>query len=106
MISKNWQKMAEIYKQFCPPEFDGDFSEAAMLEMYEHESMGKGKPSPRNGYAQGKKWMDVTIAQWRKDIKIGLLFKFELYQDFPREWVDKVLAGALFDPAAAAYEFR
>lgn len=105
-ISKSWLEMSEIYRKFCPPEFEGDFSEAAALEMFEHESKGVGRPSPRNGFAQGKKWMDVTVAMWRKDIMIGLLRKFELYEDYPRQWVDRVLAGVLFDPSAAAHEFR
>jgi hypothetical protein len=96
-ITDKWREMGELYKKFCPSEFGGDFSEEAALEMFLHESTGAGKPGPKNGYAQGKKWMNVTVEMWRKDIPAGLLYRCELYQDFPREWVDSVLTGVYFD---------
>lgn len=71
-----------------------DYSEDMLYELYESESYG-GRCSPRNGYYHGKKWMDVTVAAWREDIKIGNLFKFELYEDplFPDWWLGRVLSG-------------
>ena len=53
-ITQKWRNMADLYRKFCPAEFEGDFSEAAALEMFNYESAGIGKPSPKNGYAQGK----------------------------------------------------
>jgi len=48
-----------------------------------------------NGYIVGKHWMDVTVKMWNEDIKRGLLFKFELYQDPDLKdfhwWLDRVL---------------
>lgn len=68
------------------------FTEADMKELYVHESHG-GPISEMNGFFIGKKWMNVTITMWKEDIRLGLLFKRELYDDdrFPNEWIDKVL---------------
>ena len=46
-----------------------------------------------NGFYWGKKHMDVTIKMWNDDIKQGLLFRKELYEDetFPNWFLDKVL---------------
>lgn len=69
-----------------------DFSDEALLEMYESESYGTVTCSPDNGFYHGKKWMDVTVAMWIEDLKIGTLTKRELYDDdFPDWWLDKVL---------------
>ncbi len=48
-----------------------------------------------NGYAIGKRWMEVTVRMWREDISKGLLFTWELYEDgrFPHWWLDEVLFG-------------
>lgn len=86
--------MAEVYRHFakqtrCPL----DFSEEAAREMYESETHGKGSPSERNGYAIGKRWMDVTLANWLEDLGTPLLLSWELYLDpnYPRWWLDRVL---------------
>jgi len=96
--SKKWLKMAGVYKLFNS---SGDFSEAAMVEMYEWESKGIGNIGKAlfnnrgicNGYAVGKKWLDVMISMWRRDISDGLLHPYELYVDgkFPYWWLDRVL---------------
>jgi hypothetical protein len=85
-IGKKWLKMAEIYKRFAP---EGcDFSDECMQEMYLHESTGTDLKmrKPLNGYEQGKKWMDVTIAMWKEDIKVGQLFVYELTNDGYPDW--------------------
>jgi hypothetical protein len=87
--------MVPIYETFVRDFRDGlDFSEDMLYELYNSESYG-GRCSPRNGYHHGKKWMDVTVAMWREDIRLGTLFRFELYQDptFPDWWLDRVLAN-------------
>ena len=74
-IGKKWRRMAEIYKRFACEYPTADFSEAAALAMYLHESTGAPLPDARtNGFALGKKWMDVTVAAWKEDIpQCGLL---------------------------------
>lgn len=88
--------MVPIYRIFVR-DFESclDFSEDMLHEHYEHESRGMGVCSPKNGFYHGKKWMNVTVSAWREDIKLGLLFKCELYNDhvFPHWWLDKVLSG-------------
>lgn len=74
-IGKKWWRMAEMYKRFAAGYESADFSEAAALAMYLHESTGAPLPDPRtNGYALGKKWMDVTVSGWKEEIpQMGLL---------------------------------
>lgn len=61
------------------------------VELFNSESCGT-PVSDNNGYALGKKWMNVTIAMWKEDIKHGLLFKEELYEDgnYPHWWLDSI----------------
>ena len=88
--------MVPIYRVFAR-DFQSslDFSEDMLYEMYEYESRGSGTCSQKNGYFHGKKWMDVTVAMWVEDLRLGNLFSFELYEDdkFPGWWLDRVLAN-------------
>jgi hypothetical protein len=61
--------------------------------MFLYESVGVPLKNKDNGYYWGKKHMDVTIEMWKQDIKNGLLFKKELYEDenIPDWFLDKVL---------------
>jgi hypothetical protein len=70
--------------------------------MYEWETAGIGNlkfgvididSEKPNGYAVGKKWMEVTTLMWLKDIKSGLLYEWELYSDgrYPCWWLDEIL---------------
>lgn len=90
-ISARFNRMADIYRRFAP---SGDFSLSALQAQYTYESNGGAKPDDSNGYALGKKWMDVQVEMWRTDIKAGLLFRHELEADYPAWFLDKVLAGA------------
>lgn len=85
--------MSEVYEVFANDWKDCcDFSDEALIELYNYESYG-GRVSPRNGYHVGKKWLNVTVAMWKEDIRDGNLFKKELYDDpkFPHWWLDSVL---------------
>ena len=113
-ISNKWLKMAEIYKSFSQikrvedapkelikiwNEYDAyrDYSDEAMFEAYEKESLGKDYPIVRNnrlinGYIEGKKLMDLTITDyWIPDILNKECYVFELYQEFPKWFIDKVI---------------
>jgi hypothetical protein len=105
-ITDHWrEKLAPLYRRFAPLELDYDWSEEAMEEAYLCETRGEGRLSFNifantndkfNGYAVGKKYMDVTLAMWRSDIEEGLLTKNELYAEMPEEfhwWLDGVLAS-------------
>lgn len=85
--------MIPIYEHFARPwEHCLDFSDDMLNEMYLHESRGEGTISPKNGYYQGKKWMNVTVAMWHEDAGITL-FVHELYEEYPdwHWWLDRVL---------------
>lgn len=89
--SKAWLKMAELYRRFARPwEHICDFSDKAALEMYLFESTGKGQISPENGFAAGKHWMDARIKEWRRDIAKRYTFKYELYDSYPKWFLDKI----------------
>jgi len=72
--------------------WDGlDYSDESLIECFEWDSSGGEIKNPMNGYVIGKKWMDVTVKMWREDIRKGLLYKYELYEDPElepfKEWV-------------------
>lgn len=97
-ITKKWRRMAEIYKRFCPNEPCYDFSEQSVMDMFSFESTGRPKLNLTdrnsegnfNGYLVGKHWMDATIAMWKEDIDNGLLSRFELLDDFPEWFLQKI----------------
>lgn len=93
-VSSKFRAMSAIYKIFAE-EWESilDFSEDALREMYAYESRGVPIQSADNGFEVGKRWLNVHVAMWRKDIQDGILFKWELYADsrFPHTWLDKVL---------------
>jgi len=85
--------MAEIYRIFAKDwEHVLDFSDDALLQLYNHESYG-GRIDSNNGYAHGKKYLNLHVTMWKEDIAKGLLFKHELYEDnvFPHWWLDNIL---------------
>lgn len=86
--SKKWMAMAGIYKRFAAEYLEADFSDAAALTMYEHETHGKtiDHTEKLNGFLLGKKWMDVTIAGWKEEILNQCLFVSELTADGYPEW--------------------
>ena len=84
--------MCEVYRVFSNDwKHLLDYSEEALVELFCSESFG-GKTSPNNGYAVGKKYLSVHVEMWREDIRDGLLFKQELYEDekFPHWWLDSI----------------
>lgn len=85
--SKKWRRMAAMYRRFGQLP-DADFSDAAATAMFTAETHGTPLPPgpPLNGFALGKKWMDVTVSMWREDIPAGLLAVQELLDDGYPEW--------------------
>lgn len=84
--------MAEVYRFFAKDwEHLCDFSDQAMVDMFNSESYGI-KCQSNNGFLLGKKWLNVTVAAWKEDIAEGNLFLFELYEDpnLPNWWLDSV----------------
>lgn len=66
--------------------------------MYLYETRGEGDlrmglfgESKANGFAVGKKWMNVTLEMWKEDIRSGILFRTELEEDYPKWFLDKFL---------------
>ena len=73
--------MAELYVHFGKPMAPSlDFSDDAMLSLYNHESYGTSL-SPNNGYAVGKQYLNLQVTSWREAIRRGIIAKFELYED-------------------------
>jgi hypothetical protein len=80
--------MAELYRRFSEDFLD--FSESMLLEQFHNETYGD-IVSTTNGYSVGKKWLNVTVEMWKQDIEEGLLFKWEIEEDFPEWWTRSVL---------------
>jgi hypothetical protein len=93
MVSARFRKMVAVYAIFSDDLKNFlDFSDDKLRECYIVESCG-GRCSDTNGYAIGKKLLNITVSMWKEDLKSGVLKKSELYQDtkFPRWWLDSVL---------------
>ncbi len=91
--TKKFEKMCEIYLIFSKDEYSdcASFTDQDKLELFYAETFGD-KCSEKNGYAIGKKWMDVNIAMWIEDNRKGELYVPELYGNkFPSWWLNKVL---------------
>jgi len=89
--------MCEVYRLFSKDwEHISDYSDEAMLELYNSETYGS-SVRELNGYYIGKRWLSVTVAMWKEDIEQRLLTKHELYLDgkFPEWWLDSVLKGMM-----------
>ena len=84
--------MCEIYFIFSKNFHSShDYSDESKIEMFNHESYGM-PISKLNGFYVGKCWMNVTMKMWFEDLKKGMLFEKELYDDgtFPHWWLDKI----------------
>lgn len=91
--SAKFRRACEVYLIFARPWLESlDVSPEAMEEMFRHESHGK-PVGDRNGFAVGKKWLNVQVSAWKEDIAAGLLTKQELLEDetFPKWWIRGVL---------------
>jgi hypothetical protein len=91
-LTGKFKRMCEVYRIFSKHwEHMLDFSDQALIELFNHESYGT-PISEHNGYALGKKWLNVHVTIWKEDIRDGFLFKKELYDDpkFPHWWLDSI----------------
>ncbi len=85
--------MSKIYYIFSASwEHVLDYSDSALMEMFIAESYGA-KTSKNNGFAVGKKYLNLHVKTWKADIRDGLLSEKELYEDpkFPHYWLNSVL---------------
>lgn len=85
--------MYELYAHFAEPwKHILDFTDDAKLSLYNHESYGT-ELSQKNGYAQGKRMLNLQVTAWKEMLREGTLAKFELYQDpsYPHWWLDSCL---------------
>ena len=102
-IGRKWRRMAAIYQRFASDYPTADFSDDAARAMFLHESVGVPlADSTTNGYAIGKKWMDVTVAAWKEDIVSLGLSVSELIQDGYPEWFLKRVGVLDMLPTTAA----
>lgn len=86
--------MCEVYRLFAQDwAHCQSFTDDDIVALFNHESYGLPINNRNNGFALGKKWLNVTLAMWLEDIRDGILVKRELYEDgkFPHWWLDKVL---------------
>ena len=112
-MTPSYQKMSEVYKIFATDWDNLDFTPEALEEMYLYESKGIGDIDVSsqhidylttgkkvNGYSVGKKYLNVTVKSWLKDLeKPGWLSYLQsLYEDeFPSWWLDKIFKKFLED---------
>lgn len=94
-VSDTFREMAEFYAKFAVG-CEMDFSEQALVEAFEAETFGIKHDLRNNGFAFGKKSMNITIAAWREDIQDGLMCKHDILRDYDEEsFAHSVVASAL-----------
>lgn len=97
MLSKKYQNILKNYQRFAP-EGVWDFSEEAAEECYSWESKGIPKTtSPSNGFALGKKYMDVTVSAWIEDLTSQFPWTLtlkDLREDYEECFLQRVLGPA------------
>lgn len=92
-MTGKFKRIAELYRQFGS-EWEGlDWSDQALIDMFNSESYGTPVDERRNGYFIGKQWLGVTVSMWKEDLNKGYLTRAELYDDprLPHWWLDRVL---------------
>lgn len=92
-MSGKFKRIAELYKQFGSSWEGLDWSDQALIDMFNSESYGTPLDERRNGYFIGKQWMGVTVSMWKEDLNKGYLRRQDLYDDprLPHWWLDRVL---------------
>jgi hypothetical protein len=91
-LSQRYRRMCDVYLIFVEDwKHLVDLSDEAKVELFNHESLGF-PISPNNGYALGKKWLNVQVTMWFEDIEKGLFWSSELYEDpkYPHWWLDSI----------------
>lgn len=117
-MTRRFRKQAEIYKRFCDCE-SVDLSQNALTEMFDYESKGIGNCNVddrfneylltgriQNGYAIGKKMVNITISMWFDYIKDHGHYDFikELYEEFPKWFIDSVFKKYLEEKKKFLYQ--
>lgn len=104
-LSRNFLKMAEVYRYFAR-EYQAtmDFSQEMLTQLYVYESTGEGLLSENNGFVFGKRNIDIAVSSWIEDIEAGYLWVHELYEDenLPAWFLDKVLVKYSHRPKSQA----
>lgn len=76
----------QLYSYFKPESSDHlDYSDEAILDMLYYESQGIELDSNINGWFWSKKWMDITLTNWKESIEEGLLTKWELIDSYSND---------------------
>ncbi len=113
-ISKKFEQMCEIYRLFSYDEWNhyASFEDKDRLELFYAETFGD-ECSKKNGFAIGKKFMDITVSTWLEENRAGTLCMPELYRDkYPSWWLNKVLNrdgpynNGCYDAAEENYKLR
>jgi hypothetical protein len=80
VISDKYRKIAETF--FRPVGCTLDFSERALIQAFERETLGAKHDMSKNGYAFGKKAFDIAVAGWKEDLADGLFCKWDFVKDY------------------------
>lgn len=89
-ISRKYIRLAAAYRRYAGPNTDFDFSQAMLIECYNHETHGA-KASKNNGYVFGKWCKDLSVVQWIEDIRSGSACKAEFYEPKDKWWSEPAL---------------
>lgn len=101
--TSKFERMAQAYRHFGRELQNLDWSDEAKQALFNYESRGIGSfaRDSENGFFQGKRLMDITVAMWNEDLNAHLrgeprtLFSWELYIQYPKWLIDMVIPERL-----------
>lgn len=101
-MSQKFKRKSLLYHHFASRKGMFDFSDDALLRLYNHESYGTVLPvgdATKNGFVIGKKWLNWHITNWKHALVEGSISRHDLLSDIPdvdgyREMVEKVINEA------------
>lgn len=118
-ITDKFRRQSKVYKLFAEYE-NLDFSDEALKELFEYESNGIGDCDIENqhyrylkinkkinGYAIGKRNLNITVSMWLKNIDCGWgnLITDIYCSKFPKWWIGSIFREFLKEKGKFYTEF-
>lgn len=94
--TKSWLKMSEVYRYMARDWTGLDFSDEAAQEAFDAESKGAKHNLSRNGFAVGKQWANVQVAEWKAGLREVPLWELLEDPDMAsiRWWIEKAMKAS------------
>lgn len=72
-----------LYQHFARLFGEFDFSDDALLSMYNYESYGAELVGSNNGFFIGKRWLNWHVTNWKEGLRQGSITRGDLLSNIP-----------------------